>query len=43
MTENTFAEPNRITIREQPLRGAAAGMVHTFPPHSVTILEMYRQ
>jgi hypothetical protein len=42
MTENTFEQPNRDTIREQAL-SAAASMTHQFPPHSVTILELGRQ
>ncbi len=42
MTENTFEQPNRVTIREQAL-SAAASMTHQFPPHSVTILELGRQ
>jgi alpha-N-arabinofuranosidase len=42
MTENTFEQPGRVTIREQAL-AAAASMAHRFPPHSVTILELRRQ
>jgi len=43
MTENTFEQPDRITIRERPLDGAAPSMSYRFPPHSVTILELQRQ
>lgn len=42
MTENTFEQPDRVSIREQPLE-AAASMTRAFPPHSVTILELGRQ
>jgi len=42
MTENTFEQPDRVSIRERPLV-AAPSMTHPFPPHSVTIFELGRQ
>jgi alpha-N-arabinofuranosidase len=43
MTENTFAQPDRVTIKERPLEAGSPAMTYRFPPHSVTILEMYRE
>ncbi len=43
MTENTFAEPEKVTILERELEGVAPAWTFQFPPHSVTILEFYRQ
>jgi len=43
MTENTFEHPGRVAIREKALEGAGPSMSYQFPPHSVTILELYRQ
>jgi len=43
MTENTFEHPGRVAIREKALEGPGPSMTYQFPPHSVTILELYRQ
>ncbi len=43
MTENTFDQLGRVTVREKALEGAGPAMSHRFPPHSATILELYRQ
>jgi len=43
MTENTFEEPENITIKEKTLEGMNSLMIHSFPPHSVTILELYKK
>lgn len=43
MTENTFEHPDRIGIKETVLPDARASMLYQFPPHSVTILELYKQ
>lgn len=43
MTENTFAQPDRVIIKERPLEAGSPAMTYSFPPHSVTILEMYRE
>ena len=43
MTENTFEHPDRIGIKDTVLLDARASMLYQFPPHSVTILELYKQ
>lgn len=43
MAENTFENPHRVAVREKAVTGAGPRTAHTFPPHSVTILELYRK
>jgi alpha-L-arabinofuranosidase len=40
---NTFEHPNNLTIKEKELDEVKASMIHIFPPHSVSILELYGQ
>jgi len=37
---NTLAEPDKIVPVEAPLRGVVASFDHTFPPWSITVLEL---
>ena len=39
MAENTFENPNRLTISEGRLSGVTAPLNYRFKPHSVTVLE----
>jgi alpha-N-arabinofuranosidase len=41
LTENTFDQPGNITIKEEALGDIKPTFTHTFPPHSVTVLELY--
>ncbi len=38
MAENTFENPNRLTIKEDTLRNMTNNFNHSFKPHSVTIM-----
>ncbi len=38
MAENTFKNPNRLTIKEDTLRNMTNNFNHSFKPHSVTIM-----
>ncbi|UCD37254.1 MAG: hypothetical protein JSW54_10520 [Fidelibacterota bacterium] len=40
MTENSFEDPNRITIQEKEVGIQGATLEYRFPPHSVTIIEL---
>jgi len=43
MAENTFENPNKISIKEDVLNGAGNPVVYTFKPHSVTIMEFSKK
>lgn len=43
MTENTFENPNRLTIKENTLNGISNPFTYTFKPHSVTIFEFQKK
>ena len=43
MTENTFDQPDNITVKEEDIDDAKSNFIYTFAPHSVTILEFYRR
>lgn len=43
MIENSFESPDNITVREEELRGVGGSFKYRFPPHSVTVMELYRQ
>ena len=43
MAENTFENPNRLTIKEDALSGIANDFGYTFKPHSVTVMEFSRK
>jgi alpha-N-arabinofuranosidase len=43
MTENTFEKPDNITIKDKTLRNLNNPVIYNFPPHSVSILEYYRE
>jgi len=39
MAENTFENPNRLTIKEDVIKAADNPFIYNFKPHSVTIME----
>ena len=39
MAENTFEKPNRLTIKEDVIKGADNPFTYTFKAHSVTVME----
>ncbi|HEX9971409.1 MAG TPA: alpha-L-arabinofuranosidase C-terminal domain-containing protein [bacterium] len=43
MTENTFENPDNVTIKEKEVKNISSPMTYIFPPHSVTILKFYRK
>jgi alpha-N-arabinofuranosidase len=43
MTENTFEKPDNITIKDKTVRNLKDTVIYNFSPHSVSILEYYRQ
>jgi alpha-N-arabinofuranosidase len=43
MTENTFENPNKISIKEDTLNGISNPFDYTFKPHSVTIMEFLKK
>jgi alpha-L-arabinofuranosidase len=38
---NTILHPHRIAPVESPVAGASTEFVHTFPAHSVTVMELH--
>jgi alpha-N-arabinofuranosidase len=42
MTENTFENPNRLTITEDVLKNVNNNFSYNFKPHSVTVMEFQR-
>ncbi len=42
MAENTFENPNRLTIKEASLKDTSGPFSYTFKPHSVTIMEFQK-
>ncbi len=42
MAENTFENPNRITVKEDTLNGISNPFEYTFKPHSVTVMEFQK-
>jgi len=43
MAENTFENPDRMTIKEDVLKDVAGAFDYNFKPHSVTIMEFQRR
>ncbi len=43
MDENTFENPNKISIKEDVLTGVSNPFDYTFKPHSVTIMEFLKK
>jgi alpha-L-arabinofuranosidase len=40
LEENSFASPDKIAPREEPVSGRVGEFRHTFPAHSVTVLRL---
>ena len=43
MTENTFENPDNVTIKEKEINDVSISMAFIFPPHSMRILELYKK
>lgn len=43
MAENTFENPNKLTIKEDALKGIGNKFTYNFKPHSVTVMEFRKK